>query len=227
MPAVFGPIIDKMLTDLVDDEWKTTRNVMTQAFTSGKIKRMMESLNMYNNTLLEKMGERADADDMFEFKDLVGKCTLDIVAAIGFGIDAQVQNNPKSEFITHSAEFSQAGFFRVAAGIIAVLAPALAPLVIKSGMGAIPQETNAFFKNIMAQAIANRKADPNKHNDFLSLMLKAQDVEDEDKRLKDDVILANAIIFILAGYDSVSTTISWAAYEMALHQDIQEKVYEE
>ncbi|CAH1787496.1 unnamed protein product, partial [Owenia fusiformis] len=117
MPAVFGPIIDKMLTDLVDDEWKTTRNVMTQAFTSGKIKRMMESLNMYNNTLLEKMGERADADDMFEFKDLVGKCTLDIVAAIGFGIDAQVQNNPKSEFITHSAEFSQAGFFRVAAGI--------------------------------------------------------------------------------------------------------------
>ncbi|CAH1787502.1 unnamed protein product, partial [Owenia fusiformis] len=35
------------------------------------------------------------------------------------------------------------------------------------------------------------------------------------------------IIFILAGYDTVSTTISWAAYEMALHQDIQEKVYEE
>ncbi|CAH1787499.1 unnamed protein product, partial [Owenia fusiformis] len=68
MAPVFGKSVEKMLTHLVDDEWKRTRNVMSQTFTSGKIKRMMEGLNMYTNILSEKMGERADADEMFEFK---------------------------------------------------------------------------------------------------------------------------------------------------------------
>ncbi|CAH1787501.1 unnamed protein product [Owenia fusiformis] len=227
LPSVLGPTVSNMLTELTGEEWKKTRSIMSQTFTSGKIKRMIDSLNLYTKTLLEKMGERADADEMFEFKDLVGKCALDMVAAVGFGIDAQVQNNPESEFVPHTAEFFKFGVVRGTALLIAIVVPVLAPLIVKSGIGAIPDKTAAFFKNIMAQAMANRKADSNKHNDFLSLILKAQDAEDESKRLPDDVILANAIVFILAGYDTVSNTVSWAAYEMALHQDIQEKVYEE
>ncbi|CAH1787503.1 unnamed protein product, partial [Owenia fusiformis] len=121
------------------------------------------------------------------------KCTLDMVAAVGFGIDAQIQNNPKSEFVPHTAEFFNVSSARVIAALIAIVTPVLGPLVVKSKMGAISAECDAFFKNIMTQAIANKKADSNKNNDFLNIMLKTQDVEDEDKRLSNDVILANAI----------------------------------
>lgn len=40
-------------------------------------------------------------------------------------------------------------------------------------------------------------------------------------------IVANAYILFVAGFETVSTTMSFCLYELALHKDIQEKVRRE
>ncbi|KAL7979274.1 hypothetical protein Chor_015298, partial [Crotalus horridus] len=45
--------------------------------------------------------------------------------------------------------------------------------------------------------------------------------------LTDSEILAQAIIFIFAGYETISSALSYLTYELAIHPDIQQKLQEE
>ncbi|XP_029651601.1 cytochrome P450 3A14 [Octopus sinensis] len=47
------------------------------------------------------------------------------------------------------------------------------------------------------------------------------------RKLTDEEIIAQSTIFFLAGYETTATTLSFMAYLLALHQDIQDKVYQE
>ncbi|CAH1792636.1 unnamed protein product [Owenia fusiformis] len=224
---MFGKLICNMITALEDTEWKHTRAVMSQAFTSGKLKRMVDNLNVYNNIFLERLGEKADSDEIFEMKEMASECTMDMVAAVAFGFDANVQKNPDSDFPSHAKVFFEFSALRVFAMIAPIILPILAPLIQKLKLADTPPKTVKFYEDIMAQAVTNRKADQNKQNDFLQLMIDSLDAENETKKLDKEVVLSNSVVFLLAGYDSVASVIGWVAYELALHQDVQEKVFEE
>ena len=45
--------------------------------------------------------------------------------------------------------------------------------------------------------------------------------------LSDDAILANAMLFFVAGYDTTSNSLSFFMYNMALHPECQDKLSEE
>ncbi|CAI9741156.1 cytochrome P450 3A14 [Octopus vulgaris] len=47
------------------------------------------------------------------------------------------------------------------------------------------------------------------------------------RKLTDEEIIAQSIIFFMAGYETTATTLSFMAHLLALHQDIQDKVYQE
>jgi len=48
-----------------------------------------------------------------------------------------------------------------------------------------------------------------------------------EKTLSENEILAQALVFFLAGYETTATTLSFCTYELALNPDIQQKLYEE
>ena len=47
------------------------------------------------------------------------------------------------------------------------------------------------------------------------------------RRLTDEEIVAHAITFILAGYETTSNTLAYTSYLLALNPDIQEKLQSE
>ncbi|XP_029651416.2 cytochrome P450 3A14-like [Octopus sinensis] len=47
------------------------------------------------------------------------------------------------------------------------------------------------------------------------------------RKLTDEEIIAQSIIFFMAGYETTATTLSFMAHLLALHEDIQDKVYQE
>ncbi|GFR31342.1 probable cytochrome P450 6a13 [Trichonephila clavata] len=47
------------------------------------------------------------------------------------------------------------------------------------------------------------------------------------KNLSMDELVAQCVIFFIAGYDTTGSTLSFATYMLALNQDVQEKAYQE
>lgn len=70
-----------------------------------------------------------------------------------------------------------------------------------------------------------------KRDDFLQLMLEAR-AENEHTgsrkiEITDDVIIAQALVFLLGGFDTVEVLLNCALYELALNPDVQDRLYKE
>ncbi|XP_018412127.1 PREDICTED: cytochrome P450 3A19-like [Nanorana parkeri] len=68
--------------------------------------------------------------------------------------------------------------------------------------------------------------------DFLQLMLdsRTEDINGlnkEQKALTDSEIMAQSVVFILAGYETTSSTLTSLFYNLATHPDVQQKLQEE
>ena len=45
--------------------------------------------------------------------------------------------------------------------------------------------------------------------------------------LTDEEMVVNSIVFMVAGYETTATTLSWLFYDLAIHSDIQDKLVQE
>lgn len=76
------------------------------------------------------------------------------------------------------------------------------------------------------------------HGDILQLLMEAsenrQEDDDTDGRIRpasqlltDDEIIANAWVFLLGGFETTANALTYCAYLLATHPDVQQKLYEE
>ncbi len=58
-------------------------------------------------------------------------------------------------------------------------------------------------------------------------MLETQSEDSKGHKLTDEEIIAQMVMFILAGYDTSSTTLGLTCYNLAVFPEVQEKLVEE
>ncbi|OWK57867.1 Cytochrome P450 3A40 [Lonchura striata] len=83
--------------------------------------------------------------------------------------------------------------------------------------------------------IFSASVSPQDRVDFLQLMIESQKSHDGsksaetnlDKTLSDEEVLAQALIFVFAGYETTSSTLSYIAYNLATHPDVQQRLQDE
>jgi len=89
-----------------------------------------------------------------------------------------------------------------------------------------------FFAKLSTEIIKRRRAAPvkEKRDDFLDLLIEAaeNEVNECPNPLKNDVTLvAQVILFLLAGFDTTGLTIALTIHFLAVNPSIQVKVREE
>lgn len=60
--------------------------------------------------------------------------------------------------------------------------------------------------------------------DLLQLMLEAQKQQIEGKRMSDEEVSAQSVSFMVAGFETTGSTLSYMAYLLAAHPEVQEKL---
>ena len=55
----------------------------------------------------------------------------------------------------------------------------------------------------------------------------AENKADGKQKLSDDDIYATSIVFLLAGYETTSNALAYTTYLLALHPEIQDRLYKE
>ncbi|XP_036413078.1 cytochrome P450 3A27-like [Colossoma macropomum] len=228
---VHGELYDA-LTVVKDDDWKRIRSVLSPSFTSGRLKEMFGIMKMHSSTLLKNLQKIAGQGGTVQVKEVFGPYTMDVVTSTAFSVDIDSLNNPNDPFVTNvkklSLNVSPLVFF------IAALFPFTIPLLEKMNLSLFPPSVTSFFFAVLQRIKAERQDKNYKSRvDFLQLMIDSQradtgeDGKQTNKGLSDHEILSQAMVFIFAGYETSSSTLSFFFYNLATNPEVLKKLQEE
>ncbi|GAB6022642.1 hypothetical protein CHUAL_006736 [Chamberlinius hualienensis] len=235
------------LTNLTGDEWKSARAVLSPTFTSGKLRQMF--------CLMEESAMKMTAsvyDDIKKYngvvnvKDRIGVFTMDVIASCCFGTNINIQD-PNDTFIQHAKMLFNRDFGLPT--FLMIVAPRLVELL---EISIFPAKCLSYFEKVVKTVLGHRRLGKTKRNDFLQLLLDAQEKENDDKIvngheknqsysttendsaawkqhkvLDENGLVANSILFLLAGFDTTASAISFTIYSMALNPECQQTLMEE
>ncbi|XP_036413079.1 cytochrome P450 3A27-like [Colossoma macropomum] len=229
--ALNGELYDA-LTVVHDDDWKRIRSVLSPSFTSGRLKEMFGIMKMHSSTLLKNLQKIAEQGGTVEVKEVFGPYSMDVVTSTAFSVDIDSLNNPNDPFVTNVKKLTLN--FLSPVFLIAALFPFTMPLLEKMNFTFFPPAVTGFFFAALQKIKADRQDKDHKSRvDFLQLMIDSQrtdtgeDGKQTDKGLSDHEILSQAMVFIFAGYETSSSTLSFFFYNLATNPEVLKKLQEE
>ncbi|XP_073499277.1 cytochrome P450 3A29-like isoform X1 [Phyllobates terribilis] len=216
-----------------DDQWKRIRTVLSPTFTSGKLKQMFPIIKQYGDLLVKNIQKTVDNKDFIDMKDIFGSYSMDIVLSTFFSVNVDSLNNPNDPFVTNGRKLFTFSFFNPL--FLTFMFPFLTPLLEKLNFCFLPMSVLNFFRDAIKSIKKNRQKGIHKDRvDFLQLMVDAQSrgnsTGESDygyKELTDTEIMAQGLTFIIAGYETTSSTLMFLAYHLATYPDVQTKLQEE
>ncbi|XP_016073201.1 PREDICTED: cytochrome P450 3A12-like [Miniopterus natalensis] len=212
-----------------DETWKRIRTLLSPTFTSGKLKEMFPIVSKYGDVLVRNLRKEADKGKPVTLKDIFGAYSMDVITSTSFGVNIDSLNNPQDPFVENVKQLLKFSFFNPFILCI-TLFPFLGPVFESFNITLFPKSVTDFFKKSVKKMKESRLQDNQKHRvDFLQLMINSQNAKEADshKALSDLELVAQSIIFIFAGYETTSTSLSFFMYLLATHPDVQQKLQEE
>ncbi|XP_076416751.1 cytochrome P450 3A13-like isoform X2 [Peromyscus maniculatus bairdii] len=227
----FGPpgIMKKGVTQSENEEWKRIRSLLTPTFSSGKLKEMFHIIQEYGDLLVKNISQEVEKGKNVTTKDIFGAYSMDVTTSTLFGVKVDSLNNPQDPFVKNTRKLYIFDSFNPLA-FSSALFPFLSRVYDKLNICVFPSDATSFFKNFIERTKKDRLADTQEHRvDFLQLMMNSQNSKDTEsyKPLSDLEILAQSITFIFAGYETTSTVLSFIAYLLAIHPNVQKKLQQE
>lgn len=229
------------------DHWRFLRSTLSPTFTTGKIREMNPYIHKCMDTLQELLDDKIEkSPEGFDVMPNIKGYTLDVICSTGFGLDVDAQKDPDNLIIKYAREFLEFKGSRNPFFLINVFFPDVSNLFGKYlETSIVSKEAMDFYKSTLTQAFNDRKKAQSKHRDLLQLLInthKGGDIDDKEtddaeeavtyegfkqRGLNDTEVLINSIIFMVAGYDTTATTLSWIIYDLAINTDCQDKLVQE
>lgn len=228
--SVMGPLKDAVSV-VKDDRWKRIRSALSPLFTSGRMRQVFPIIDRYAGRLVDNLKTR-NLDEPVLIKDLVAPYSLDVTTSTSFSVDTDSINHPDDPYISHMKNMLK---FRLSVFILIVVFPIAARIMKVLKIGMFPKASVDFFSNIIKN-FKDQHSDREHPGqlDFLQMMMMQNRIpeteqlsEQPDKGLTESEILSQSLIFIVAGYETTSTTLSFLFYNLATHPDAMHTLQEE
>ncbi|XP_051941158.1 cytochrome P450 3A40 [Hippocampus zosterae] len=226
-----GPLYDAV-SIAEDEQWKRIRSILSPSFTSGRLKEMFVIMKRHSANLLSSMKKKADLNQALDLKEFFGPYSMDVVTSTAFSVDLDSINNPSDPFVTNIKKMLKFDFFNPLFLMIAFF-PFLGPFFEKMEFSFFPAAAFDFFYAALQKIKFSRESSGRGTRvDFLQLMIDSQKnhnspEEDMKKGLSDHEILSQAMIFIFAGYETSSSSLSFLAHNLATNPHVMKKLQDE
>lgn len=241
-----GPdnLFGNSLISLTGDKWREMRSTLSPAFTGSKIRLMFEMISECGDNLVKYFQQetRTNGRQVLEMKDIFSRFANDIIATTAFGI--KVDSMQEKDNIFYKMGTKMMNFANSPLTAVKVAGYTLFPRLLKAmNITIFDQTSSNYFKNIIFETMNHREEKGLIRHDMINLLMDVRKNHslptEEDKEsntlLKttkkrewtDTEIASQCFLFFVAGFDTVSTVLSFLAYELTVQPDIQEKLYEE
>ncbi|KAF4074029.1 hypothetical protein AMELA_G00250020 [Ameiurus melas] len=227
-----GPFADG-ITVVKDEKWKRIRASLSPFFTSGRLKEIFPIVEKYADRLIDHLKKRKPGEAI-KIKEAFAPYSLDVVTSASFSVEIDSINRPDDPFVIQIKKFFNFNFFSPLFLLITIF-PSVAPVLAKMGVTLFSKSSMEFFYAALKKIKDQHNMDEKRRVDFLQLMIQSQ-ISDEQaekpddqpaKGLTDHEILSQSFIFILGGYETTSTTLTYLLYNLATNPDCMSKLMEE
>lgn len=206
--------------------WRNLRLLLTPSFTSVKSKMMFDTALKCAEDLKQLINECVEVNESIDAKDIGERYTTDVIVSYGFGIESTALRNAISKFREVASEMLQS--FR------AILLFVIPELFSSLGLRGYGDEITNCFTNLVVETIKYRKKNGIVREDFIHHLIQNSSNSDigemkntKHVRLSLSEMVAQCFVFYTAGYETSAAAISFTLTELALNQEIQNKVRDE
>ncbi|KAL1244355.1 Thromboxane-A synthase [Trichinella spiralis] len=203
--------MSECLFNLRQQEWKDIRSTVVHTFSNRIMREMASSCLPKIMKFLDGLDSYAASGTAFDIYKNFQVLTVDVIAQQLFdGYDFN-----ESWLIRLSLIFPEMIWF-------------LKPFVSFTKFSKAEQR----IVNDLREVLLRKKHLKCKQSiDLLQLLINSNELMENNERkgtpLTDDAIVANAMVFLLAGYETSSTAMGFAAWLLAKHPEVQEKLRQE
>ncbi|XP_034194616.1 putative cytochrome P450 6a14 isoform X2 [Osmia lignaria lignaria] len=218
--------LSQHLFGLEVERWRPLRTQLSPVFTSGKLKGIFslildcaKHLEKYMDTLIQK-------GEPIEIREVTAQYTTDVIGSCAFGIEMNSMSESESEFRKRGREIFATNLTTFLKVKMKEWMPQLYDLL---GYVLPKNKAMAFIERITISTMEYRKHNNIVRSDFINTLLELQKHPERVNgiQLTDTLLAAQAFVFFAAGFETSSTTIANAIYELAQNQEIQDKLREE
>ncbi|XP_046960768.1 cytochrome P450 6B2-like [Vanessa cardui] len=224
------------------DSWKLVRQRLTPAFTTAKLKGMFplivkcaEKLHDIGDEIVAKGGE-------CDVRDLMARFSTEFIGACGLGIEMDTITNENSVFRSMGREIFSRSFSDILKLGAYEILPEIRSLFDKYMN--FTKDLEAFFVNMITKVFKHRDHKPSGRNDFVDLVLglaakgkiKGDSIEhrhpdgtpkEVELQMDELCLVAQVFVFFAAGFETSSSSTSYALHELAYNPDLQQKIQDE
>lgn len=248
-------LFGKSLFLLSEQKWRDMRTTLSPAFTGAKMRHMFELVVECAEDMSKYFVAEAKHGKpiQWEMKELFSRYTSDVIASSAFGLKVDSLNDRSNEFFTIGTGSLNFSSMKVALRLL--LIRTMPTLMRALDFEFFTAKTKKFFKSMVMHTMDEREKKQIHRPDMINILMQVrsgnlkfhQNEESKNydagfataddsnighkapvkREWTEDEIVAQCFIFFAAGFDTASTLMSFLSYELALNQDIQQKLYDE
>ncbi|KAF5291535.1 hypothetical protein FQR65_LT01848 [Abscondita terminalis] len=213
------PIFSKNLAVISGHWWKQMRSKLNPSFNSSKVKLMFNLIDICAQRTLSHFVNFSDKS--CEIGDCCARFTNDSIASVAFGIEIDSMTDRENQLFVIGQKMSllSYGMFKLMGFIIC---PSLMKLL---KISFLPAYWSQFFTKIITDSVEERKSKNIVRHDLVQPLF--EPIKDQVDCFSIEDVVAQAVIFYFAGFSSVSTTLSFICYELAVNYEVQKKLHTE
>ncbi|XP_041978536.1 uncharacterized protein LOC121732648 [Aricia agestis] len=248
------PLFARNLFSLKGDEWKDMRSTLSPAFTSSKIRLMVPFMEEVGRQMIQALKrdlkESGTGSIEVDCKDLTARFSNDVIATCAFGLKVDSHMDKDNKFFEMGKTAATFKFKQMIMFLINAACPGIGKIL---KLKFFSEETEHFFLDLVLNTMKDREQRNITRPDMIHLLMQAKkgDLTHDDKTTSDadagfatvdessvgrkkinkvwteTDLVAQAVLFFVAGFETISVAMSFALHEIALNPEVQERLVEE
>lgn len=201
------------------------RTTLTPAFTSAKMRHMFDLVRDCARTstdfLLETFFVAIGCEMEMEMQDFYSRITNDTIASCAFGLKINSLFDRENVFYETGCRIQELSSMKA---FIKISGLRVFPWLFKKlNIEFVDADMRKVFSDLVLQNIEERRKNQITRADLIDLLLQAIN----GSVWSNDEIISQAFVFFLAGFDTSMWVILALTYELALNQEIQNRLISE
>lgn len=218
------------------DRWKTMRDNLAPAFAPSRIEAMFSLMEYVGQDLVQYLTTATEDGKAVDMRQVSARYAAHVLCTVVLGSDAGSLSEDKSPLREHVTGLKRKGSLGQLALGISYFAPQLFKLL---SLNFTEEKEETFFYFTTIQMMNERRQKGIVREDMVDMLMRLREGQTSpknknskgdtnknspDTEMDDETIVGNIVAFIVSGFETSVSTMTYALYELAVNQEIQDRV---